>query len=488
MYLFLKRKIISTTIVLLISSCIVYSQNDPQSLFKEAKELSKQALDIGANIFSQSNFEKGTDNYKDAEDDLKSGGNVDKVKSKLALSIDYFKKSIETAKLINISFAELMKTRQLAINAGAVESNPNEWKDAESNFLDAVDEFNDKNMEKVKKYSDAAETIYKDAELKAIKHRYLNNVNASITTGEDNDLNKFAPITLKKSKQLAHNVETLLDANRYDTVTARNTAQQALYEVNHGIYMQGVFKKMIEQEKTWEDLVLSWEEPLIKIASEFNINPAFDNGYDNVTSLIVKNINDKRTAKEEEVKNNLKLKSDIAELNKSIEDYKTQIANVENEKAKLKTQLDESEKNAKLKESIYTMFLPSEAEIVRDGELMVIRLFNLIFPASKATLEPQYFNLLSKVEKAIRLFPNCTVVIEGHTDAQGDKQKNIDLSQARAEAVYQYLMANLGMDTNKISAIGYGATKPITNNTTDEGKARNRRIEIVINPHSTDNK
>ena len=354
--------------------------------------------------------------------------------------------------------------------------------------MDAVDEFNDKNMEKVKKYSDAAETIYKDAELKAIKHRYLNNVYAAITSAEDNDLNKFAPITLKKSKQLVQNVETILDANRYDTVTARNTAQQALYEVNHGNYMQGVFKKMNEQEKTREDLILSWEEPLIKIASEFNINPAFDNGYDNVTSLIVKNINDKRAAIDEEVKNNFKLKSDIEELKKSIEDYKIKITNVENEKAEIKTQLEELEKNTKLKESLYTMFLPSEAEIARDGELIVIRLINLIFPASKATLEPQYFNLLSKVEKAIRLFPNCTVVIEGHTDAQGVNQKNVDLSQARADAIYQYLMANLGINTNKISAIGYGATKPITNNTTEEGKARNRRIEIVINPHLTDTK
>jgi len=470
-------------IVFILSSTISFCQNSAESLLKEAKESARKAIEVGANIFAKSNYEKGADYYKDAESALKDGKSLEDINQKLIEAIDFYKKAIETASLMNANFSDLMKVRQLALYTGADENFSDLWNKAEDNFSDAADAYNDKNSEKVKKYSSAASDIYKEAELNGLKYRYLNDIRTAITKAEDNNLQKYAPITLKKSKQLVQEVENILDGNRYDTLKARITSSRALYELNHALYMQSIFKKMNEQEKMSEDLVLSWEEPLIKISSEYKLNALFDNGYENITSQIISNINDERTKSALTEKEAIKLNTEIEELKKTIEENKIKISALESDNAKYKDQFDEAEKNSKIIESVTTMFLPSEAEIVKNGDLIIVRLVNFIFPANKSSIDPQYFSLLTKVQKAIQTFPNCTVVVEGHTDSQGDNQKNITLSQSRADAVFQYLMANMGMDISRISSIGYGAARPIANNATEEGRARNRRIEIVINPH-----
>jgi len=281
-------------------------------------------------------------------------------------------------------------------------------------------------------------------------------------------------------------LETAIEAKQMEVVQARQ--DEAVFDKLKEKELTRFQVQMNEQEKTWEDLVLSWEEPLIKISSEYKLNALFDTGYENITSQIISNIsNDKeKTALAE--KETQRLNSEIEELKKSIEDYKTRVSSLEEENAKYKNQFAEAEKNTTLIESVSTMFLPSEAEIVRNGDLIIVRLVNLIFPANKSSIDPQYFSLLTKVQKAIQIFPNCTVVVEGHTDSQGDTKKNITLSQARADAVFQYLMANMGIDISRISSIGYGSSKPIANNSNEEGRLRNNRIEIVINPHVAVNK
>jgi OOP family OmpA-OmpF porin len=69
--------------------------------------------------------------------------------------------------------------------------------------------------------------------------------------------------------------------------------------------------------------------------------------------------------------------------------------------------------------------------------------------------------------------------VGGHTDAQGDDTKNLKLSLGRAEAIVGYLVGR-GVDKGRLTAVGYGEGKPIDTNQTDAGRARNRRVELVI--------
>ncbi len=477
-------------IILLSLNVAALSQSDTEKMFKTARELNNKALATAVNIFAEKEYEKGTDLLEDAEALLKKSGKPEEIQQYLSSAIDIFNKSIEAARTLSASFSDIMKIRQLAFQAEAYNKASKLWEKGEDNFLSAVEDFNDKDMEGYQKYLKAAETDYKDAELVGIKGKFLNDLSASIALAEDKDLNKYAPETLKKSKQLAQEIESVLNLNRYDTLKAGATLKMAMYELNHGLFLQNLFVKMKENGKTMEDLVLLWEEPLIKIGTEYKIQPSFDKGYEEITSQIISKINDgfKKLDKAQNENQKLSLeldglKKNIEELNKLVENYKTKCAQLESENLKYKTKELELEKNNQMIDSVAKLFMPTEAEVIRNGDIVIIRLISIAFPANASTIDPKYNELLTKIQKAIQLFPNGTAVIEAHTDGQGDIQKSLDLSQARANAILQYLLSNMGAETNSITAVGLGGTKPIANNLIEEGRIKNRRIEIIINPH-----
>jgi outer membrane protein OmpA-like peptidoglycan-associated protein len=108
----------------------------------------------------------------------------------------------------------------------------------------------------------------------------------------------------------------------------------------------------------------------------------------------------------------------------------------------------------------------------------------LSFSSGQAVIETEYFDLLRKVQDAIDTFPESTVVVQGHTDSHGADSTNQGLSQQRADAVRRYIESNMGLPAWRVDAVGYGETKPVANNETAEGRARNRRIDILIRPHT----
>jgi OOP family OmpA-OmpF porin len=104
----------------------------------------------------------------------------------------------------------------------------------------------------------------------------------------------------------------------------------------------------------------------------------------------------------------------------------------------------------------------------------------LDFDSGKADIKPQYRNEIAKVADYMKQYPTTTAVIEGHTDLTGDADNNMRLSQQRAENVVTYLVDNFGIDRSRLSARGYGGTRRISYNNTAEGRAKNRRINAVI--------
>jgi len=99
------------------------------------------------------------------------------------------------------------------------------------------------------------------------------------------------------------------------------------------------------------------------------------------------------------------------------------------------------------------------------------------FDTNKSEIKPQYQDELKTLADFLKEFPNAKGVIEGHTDNVGDKASNMKLSQRRADSVRSYLIKTLGVAPERIKAEGYGPTKPVADNKTKEGKAKNRRIE-----------
>ena len=103
------------------------------------------------------------------------------------------------------------------------------------------------------------------------------------------------------------------------------------------------------------------------------------------------------------------------------------------------------------------------------------------FDTNKASIKPKYHDELKMVGNFLNEFPKAKGTIEGHTDNVGIKANNMKLSQQRADNVRDYLIKKFGVAPERIKAKGYGPTKPAASNKTEEGRAKNRRIEANFN-------
>ena len=106
------------------------------------------------------------------------------------------------------------------------------------------------------------------------------------------------------------------------------------------------------------------------------------------------------------------------------------------------------------------------------------RLYGILFDLDSATLRPESRPVLDEVLGLLRGEPTWTLTIEGHTDATGTEAHNQKLSEARAGAVRAYLV-DRGVDSSRLKAVGFGEAKPVADNQTELGRARNRRVELV---------
>ncbi|MGB2041103.1 MAG: OmpA family protein [Porticoccaceae bacterium] len=115
------------------------------------------------------------------------------------------------------------------------------------------------------------------------------------------------------------------------------------------------------------------------------------------------------------------------------------------------------------------------AEPEPEVRTITIRL-NVEFEFNKDTVKAVYGDQLEAIAAAMRVHEDIELVLEGHTDSRGTDAYNADLSTRRAEAVKRKIAVDYGIASDRISAVGYGESRPIASNDSDEGRARNRRV------------
>lgn len=105
---------------------------------------------------------------------------------------------------------------------------------------------------------------------------------------------------------------------------------------------------------------------------------------------------------------------------------------------------------------------------------------NIEFDTAKAVVKPEYHGKIAEAAKYLQDFPGTTAVVEGHTDARGSDKYNMKLSQARAESVKNYMVDKFGIAASRLTAKGYGESRPIADNKTQAGMQKNRRVDVVV--------
>ena len=133
---------------------------------------------------------------------------------------------------------------------------------------------------------------------------------------------------------------------------------------------------------------------------------------------------------------------------------------------------------------------PVQAPIAREPMMVIVpvaaktqqycTILDLTFDIDSDTIEREDKEKLAVIGTFLTKYPNSTTVIEGHTDNVGNPDHNLKLSQDRASSVVTYLVETLRIDRSRVTAVGYGDSRPLGDNNTEEGKRQNRRINAVV--------
>ncbi len=442
------------------------------TLFSDIDVILQDANDARASVLAPNSYGAASKLYKSAEDLLKKGKNIERIRKSLDKAEGFFNQSIEATKLAKVTLLTSLQARDDAEAAQAKTHTKVLWSKAEQIFVRAAKALESGNVNKAKKYSAKAETEYRNAELAAIKVSYLDETRKLIAIAKKQKVDRYAPSTLKMAKALLSKAEKGLNQNRYDTDESRLLAKQAHYEVKHALYIAKLVMDIDDDKLSIEDFILQSEQPVVDIASGLDLVVQFDEGLDGPTTYIRKQV--------------ASLRQDSQELADAQSQLLTLEAEIETLGARLGVQSNRLAKQEKLKQrlsQVESMFTEREAIVMSKGGNVLIRTIGLNFGSGSDQIHSRNFSLLKKVQQSLNLFPNASVVIEGHTDSFGGDSINLNLSKKRAEAVMSYLMANMpGGEQMKIEAVGYGEAKPIGNNETSEGRTKNRRIDLIIIP------
>lgn len=452
-----------------------------EQLFSTADKILSTAREKNANLYAPGSYERGMEAYAEAEEAYKKGKDLNDIRGLLEEASTNLKKAIDGCSLGELTFRATMNARNDALSAGAPKFATELWSRAEDQFRSAALDLESGDVNDAKTGGGKAEGTYRNAELDAIKGNYLGPARELVQKAEEMDVRDNAPHTLAGAQKLIAQVEDLLKQNRYDTDEARQIAQEAKYEAQHAISLHQTITGFNNSDRSLEDLLLQYEGYLASVAQTLELTPRFDSGAEAAANAITAEIISRDSTAIAAAAMINRQNDEISTLKQQVASMEGRLGTLTEAERELKRRIEIQKRQEGTFADVSAMFSRQEGSVLRDGQNMIIRLYGLNFPVGKNVIESQYFNLLTKVQDAIRKFGKCQVSVEGHTDSRGSDEQNQRLSESRAHAVAEYLKANMGGGI-PIVAQGLGESRPVASNDTNEGRARNRRIDIVIVP------
>ena len=469
---------LAACLIVCLGTAVASADDDLRdTLFGQTDEALKAANEARASVLAPKSYSEAARLYRAAEDKLSRGRSIESIKADLSDASKALRTAVDATRLANVTLTSAIQARNDAEAASASSFAAAEWQKAEEKFASAAMRLEGGNVKAAQSRGQDAEELYRTAELAAIKANYLDETRRLISQAKKARVERDAPKTLARAEKLLIQAEKALTESRYDTDEPRSLARQAKYEVKHAMYLAQALKPVRDGDSSIEDLALASEAPLVTIAGSLDLVAELDEGFQGPTSVIIDSIEalQKDSYELGERRNQIvALEEEIQRLEQDLGVQSDRLAAQETQRRKLR--------------QVEAMFDSDEAQILTQGENVLIRPIGLVFPSGSAQIETKYFTLLRKVEDAIRAFPNSQIIIEGHTDSFGGDATNLQLSQTRAEAVRTYLLANMrDLSPTNIEPVGFGEARPVANNETVEGRAKNRRIDVVIRPNTGTN-
>lgn len=437
------------------------SSSNPQEEIASLSQDMNTARSENVDVLAYEDFKKADKALDQAKSDYSNNKDQEKIIDSLRFGRSYLKSATNTAGSRQGKAPGLFESRQNAMRAGATKypELKKEWANVDEDVADVARE-----LEKVSaKDLVKLQARYAALEQKAVIQTQLGDAKAKFNSATTDRGSKKAPQSYRKAEMSIKGAETVIASNVKNpagyqkAVDAANTDANFLNEVMITIKQNDDIAevaavKMVRQNQQISGLKTN----LTKTQQE-------DSGVKSELDNTNKTLEEKQKALEASGKEIQDKDNALTASEKSLTKAQSSVA--------LQAAIEKSR----------SKFSSSEAEAYQQGGNLLIRLKSMNFANGKAELPTESLALLTKVSEVAKSLNAKEIKVEGHTDSIGASDLNKKLSEDRANAVATYLKTN-GFDKTPIAAEGYGFEKPIATNKSKNGRAQNRRVDIIITP------
>ena len=444
----------------------------PQELINRLDNEVALARNETINVLSPAWFAKAESALNEARRLLEEGAELSKIFNEIATGRAELNRAKKIAKVSKATLAEVIQGRELARKAGAAGLGK-DYEAAEEAFLDLTRAIEKENLGYAQRNQAAVTEQFRQLEIRAIKIRTIGEIRNLLRAAEKQKFDKIAPESYAAAKNKLAEADTFITENPYQKEQMSMLANEALFLAQRHMEIAEETKKI--QEMGPEQIALKMEEILYKTSRQLTAPDMRDQSFERQEKNILATISARQADHEFTVKK-------IKEQQLEITDLQHKIASLEGQSRQQQERFMAQKQLNQLFSEVRGYFDSSEAEVYKRENQLIIRLKTMRFPVGQSVIMPDNYALLGKVQRAIRAFGEPDVIIGGHTDSTGPEPLNEHLSQQRAEAVRQYLVANGILPFDKIIAVGYGSMRPLSSNSTEKGRAMNRRIDVTISP------
>jgi OmpA-OmpF porin, OOP family len=469
----MRSPLLTLACVLLLALPALAAEDLKETLFVEIDARFERAKREQVPLLAPSAYDRAQRAYDAARTNFERGRALRNIRGQIDGANRHLDDGFAQAQLARVSLGAALAARVRAIDADARRHAPRTWENAERAFTRAIGTLEGGRSDRAQAQAAELASAFDAAELEAIQQRILGDLRRSLQGARESRLERLVPQTLAAAQSSHDQAEAALALDRYDTERPEALTRQGIEQAAHATHLAAVVNAVGNRETTLEAVLLGMEAPVIELAHALQVTPDLSHGITATAGEVLDGIRALQRALAD-------AELTIEERNEAIASLQRALGGATQESLALNALLEEQSRRRARLERVETLFRGDEAQVLRIGNQLILRLVGLSFASGSAELRPEHQPLLAKALDAITTFPHPVVTIEGHTDTVGAADLNLRLSQQRAEAVRRHLLANSRLTEVQVAAMGFGDANPIATNDTSEGRARNRRIDIVI--------
>jgi outer membrane protein OmpA-like peptidoglycan-associated protein len=400
---------------------------NPSDEISEIAKLKEEARSKQVDVLAPTAYASMSRELRLAIEARDRGDDAEAILDHVELSRAWLRQATNIAELSRKALGQAVEARQDAIDANAATVLKDDFAAADAQLKRATEEIEEDDLALAQKTAPELAKRYAELELRALKESNLSAARANLQRAVNEGAEESAPRSLAEARGAYQQAEAFIEANRKDKAGIQQAAATAL------------------------DL----SERAVRITREAKVANRRD-----AESMILELEARERTATAAGER--------AASATEQVEE--------------MSAELSSRQRQEQLIENARTQFSATEAEVLQRGNQIILRLRGLTFDPGTATLSSDDFTLLNKALSVAQSFAPAAVIIEGHTDSSGGRKVNQTLSAQRAKAVESYFTAQQPKEGMRFSAVGVGSSRPLASNETRQGRALNRRVDLLIMP------